>query len=127
VAPPVVAPANDAVQDFVFTDGAKAVNTENDPVQLYKGYLEYSLRAKWNRPENMADDDFVAEVSVNVDKDGTLGSVSWQKGSGDARWDQTVKDVFKTVTHIDRRPPTNFPSVVTIRFDVQEQTEPVLQ
>jgi hypothetical protein len=127
VAPPVVAPANDSVQDFVFTDGAKAVNTESDPVQLYKGYLEYSLRAKWNRPDNMADDNFVAEVSVNVDKDGTLSHVAWQKGSGDARWDQTVKDVFKTVTQIDRRPPTNFPSVVTIRFDVQEETEPVLQ
>jgi hypothetical protein len=125
-APPVVAPANDAVQDFVFTDGAKAVNTESDPVQLYKGYLEYTLRSKWNRPDNMADDNFVAEVSVNVGPDGALGRVAWQKGSGDARWDQTVKDVFKSVTAIDRRPPTNFPSSVTIRFDVQEETEPVL-
>ena len=38
------------------------------------------------------------------------------------------KAVFKQVTVIDRPPPTNFPPVVTIRFDVAEEaTEPVLQ
>jgi len=31
------------------------------------------------------------------------------------------------VTAIDRPPPTNFPPVVTIRFDTEEETEPVLQ
>jgi hypothetical protein len=29
--------------------------------------------------------------------------------------------------NFDRPPPTNFPPRVTIRFDVQEETEPVLQ
>ncbi|HEY2328960.1 MAG TPA: TonB C-terminal domain-containing protein [Verrucomicrobiae bacterium] len=125
VAPPVVAPAAVDVPSFEF-GGGKTVLSESDPVQLYKGYLEYQLRAKWNRPENMADDNYVAEVSVNVDVQGNLSRVAWQKGSGDARWDQTVKDVFKIVTSIDRRPPTNFPPVVTIRFDVQEETEPVM-
>jgi hypothetical protein len=37
-----------------------------------------------------------------------------------------VKDIFKVVMGIDRKPPTNFPPVVTIRFDVQEETEPVM-
>ena len=41
--------------------------SESDPVQLYKGYLEYTLRSKWNRPENLADDSFSAEVGVDVD------------------------------------------------------------
>jgi len=126
VAPPVVAPAAVDVPGFDFA-GGKTVLSENDPVMLYKGYMEYELRSKWNRPTDMADDSFAAEVQVNVDKQGHLGSVAWQKGSGDARWDQTVKDVFKAVTTIDRRPPTNFPDHVTIRFDVQEETEPVLQ
>jgi hypothetical protein len=31
------------------------------------------------------------------------------------------------VKNIDRPPPTNFPARVTIRFDVQEETEPILQ
>jgi hypothetical protein len=126
VAPPVVAPAAVDVPSFDFA-GGKTVLSENDPVQLYKGYMEYILRSKWNRPENMADDNYVAEVQVDVNTDGQLGRIAWQKGSGDAKWDQTVKDVFKLVTHIDRPPPTNFPDHVTIRFDVQEETEPVLQ
>jgi TonB family protein len=66
-------------------------------------------------------------VQVNVDPQGNLNNVAWVKGSGDAKWDQTVKDVFKTITQINRPPPTNFPDHVTIRFDVEEETEPVLQ
>ncbi len=125
VAPPVVAPPANDVPSFEF-EGGKAVNSESDPVQLYKGYLEYTLRAKWNRPENLADDNYVAEVAVNVDPQGNLSQPQWRKGSGDARWDQTVKDVFKVVQSIDRHPPTNFPPSVVIRFDVQEETEPVV-
>jgi len=124
-APPVVAPAAVDVPSFEFA-GGKTVLSESDPVQLYKGYLEYQLRSKWNRPEDMADDKYVADVSVNVTPQGKLDQVKFLKGSGDARWDKTVMDVFKAITSIDRRPPTNFPSVVTIRFDVQEEVEPEL-
>ena len=122
---PVVAPPATEVPSFEF-GGGKTVNSESDPVQLYKGYIEYVLRSKWNRPDNMADDDYVAEVQVQVDKTGNLGGVTWQKGSGNSKWDQSVKDVFKVVQNIDRRPPTNFPPQVTIRFDVQAETEPVI-
>jgi len=125
-APPVVAPPANDVPSFEFSDGAKAVNSESDPVQLYKGYMEYTLRSKWERPEDMEDSKFVAEVAVNVDKQGNISHPNWLKGSGNAKWDQTVKDVFKAVSNIDRRPPTNFPPSVTIRFDVQEETEPVM-
>jgi hypothetical protein len=124
VAPPVVAPAAVDVPSFDFA-GGKTVLSESDPVQLYKGYLEYVLRAKWQRPENREDENYVAEVSVNVDRQGNLSPTQWLKGSGDAKWDQSVKAVFQVVKNIDRRPPTNFPDQVTIRFDVQEATEPV--
>ena len=122
----LVAPPAAAVIGLSFSDGAKAVNSETDPVQLYKGYMEYKLRQQWNRPEDMADDKFVAEVDVTVDKQGNISHPQWLKGSGNAKWDQTVKDVFKVVQSIDRTPPTNFPPNVTIRFDVQEETEPVM-
>jgi hypothetical protein len=52
--------------------------------------------------------------------------VVWQKGSGNDKWDQSVKDVFKVVQNIDRHPPTNFPPQVIIRFDVEQETEPVM-
>lgn len=125
-APPVVAPPAAEAPTLEFSDGAKVVNSESDPVQLYKGYLEYTLRSKWNRPENLPDDNYIAEVAVNVDKDGNISPPQWLKGSGDAQWDQSVKAVFKLVTNIDRRPPTNFPPSVIVRFDVQEETEPVI-
>ncbi len=125
VAPPVVAPPAAEIPSFSF-EGGKEVTPVSDPVQLYKGYMEFALRSRWNRPANMNDDAFLAEVEVNVARDGALAGVVWRKGSGDARWDQSVKDVFKLVRQIDRRPPTNFPPSVTIRFDVQQDTEPVI-
>lgn len=124
-AQPVAAPPVAEVGGFEF-DGGKAVNSESDPVQLYKGYLEYELRAKWNRPDNMEDDNYVAEVRVAVDKAGHLGGIVWEKGSGNVQWDQSVKEVFKVVQSIDRRPPTNFPPAVTVRFDVEQETEPLM-
>ena len=124
-APPVVVPPAADVPSCEFA-GGKAVNSESDPVQLYKGYLEYTLRSKWNRPENLPDDNYVAEVAVSVDQQGNLSQPQWLKGSGDETWDASVKAVFKLVQNIDRRPPTNFPPHVTIRFDVQEETEPVM-
>jgi TonB family protein len=126
VAPPVVAPANTELPSFEF-GGGKTVDTESDPVQLYKGYVEFALRQKWNRPDNMDDDSFVAEVAVNIGRQGQISQLNFLKGSGDAKWDASVKQVFQSVKQIDRPPPTNFPPTVTIRFDVQEQTEPVLQ
>jgi TonB family protein len=126
MAPPTVAPPAAELPSFDF-EGGKAVETSSDPVQLYKGYLEYALRQKWNRPDNMAGDSYVAEVEITVNKNGDINSPQLIKSSGDAKWDATVKQVFNVVQSIDRPPPTNFPPRVTIRFDVQEQTEPVLQ
>jgi periplasmic protein TonB len=126
VAPPVTAPPVAELPSFEF-GGGKAVNSESDPVQLYKGYMEYELRNRWNKPDNMDDDNYVAEVQIHVDREGNLSDPVWQQGSGNPQWDDSVKKVFKEVTMIDRPPPTNFPPVVTIRFDVDNETEPVLQ
>lgn len=124
--PPTVAPPAAELPSFEFEGGA-AVETSSDPVHLYQGYLEYALRSRWQRPENIDDDKFVAEVEVTVDRKGQISNPVWEKGSGDTRWDDSVRQVFKTVKTMDRPPPTNFPSRVTVRFDVQEESEPVLQ
>ena len=123
---PTVAPAVAELPAFEF-EGGKAVETSSDPVHLYKGYLEYALRSKWQRPDNIADDGYTAEVEVSVDRKGQISNPEWKKGSGDTRWDDSVKQVFKMVKSLDRPPPTNFPSRVTVRFDVQKETEPILQ
>jgi len=125
-AQPMVAPPAAELPAFEF-EGGKAVETSSDPVHLYKGYMEYALRSKWQRPENVADDQYVAEVEVKVDGKGEIREAVLEKGSGDAKWDESVQAVFQVVKTMDRPPPTNFPSRVVVRFDVQEETEPVLQ
>jgi outer membrane biosynthesis protein TonB len=124
--PPTVAPPAAELPSFAF-EGGKAVETSSDPVQLYKGYLEYALRSKWQRPDNVADDSYVAEVEVTVDRKGQISDPILEKGSGDTRWDNSVKEVFKIVKGLDRPPPTNFPPHIVVRFDVQKETEPILQ
>jgi len=125
-APPVVAPPSAELPSFEF-EGGKAVETSSDPTQLYKGAVEYALRSKWQRPDNIADDSYMAEVEMSVDRQGRISNPELKTGSGDAQWDASVKQVFKVVKSLDRPPPTNFPSRVTVRFDVQDETEPVLQ
>jgi outer membrane biosynthesis protein TonB len=126
VAPPSVAPPSAEMPSFEF-EGGKAVETSSDPVHLYRSYMEYTLRSKWNRPDNIADDNYVAEVEMSVDRAGQISKPEWKKGSGDKQWDDSVKQVFKVVNNMDRPPPTNFPSRVTVRFDVQEESEPISQ
>ena len=126
VAPPSVAPPSAEMPAFEF-EGGKAVETSSDPVHLYRSYMEYTLRSKWQRPDNIADDSYVAEVEVSVDRAGQISKPEWKKGSGDKPWDDSVRQVFKVVNNMDRPPPTNFPSRVTVRFDVQEESEPISQ
>jgi len=125
-APPVVAPPSTELPSFDF-GGGKAVATTSDPVQLYKGALEYAFRSKWDRPDDLNDDSFVAEVQVSVDHDGNISDPQWQKGSGNAVWDDSVRKAIAAVTSMDRPPPTNFPPQIVIRFDVQDETVSDLQ
>jgi outer membrane biosynthesis protein TonB len=126
MAPPTVAPPAAELPSFEF-EGGKTVETSSDAVQIYKSYLEYALRSKWQRPDNLADENYVAEVEVAVNRAGDVSDPVWRKGSGDPKWDESVRKVFVTVSRLDHPPPTNYPPRETIRFDVQGETEPVLQ
>jgi colicin import membrane protein len=126
VAPPSVAPPAAELPSFEF-EGGKAVVSSSDPVEIYKNAVEYAFRSKWNRPENVADDTYVAEVEVSVNHSEQIGDPAWQKGSGNSRWDDSVRAAIAAVTNMDRPPPTNFPPRIIIRFDVQDETEPVPQ
>ncbi len=68
-------------------------------MQLYKGYMEYSLRAKWNRPEDLPDENYVAEIAVNVDKQGNISQPRWLKGSGDEKWGPERQKCFQGGVH----------------------------
>jgi hypothetical protein len=123
---PVVAPPATELPSFDFS-GGKMVQSSSNPVQIYKTLLEYTLRANWNRPVGMNDNNFVAEVEVSVSRDGHISQPTWLKGSGNTVWDTSVRQAIAATTSMTQPPPTNFPPRVTVRFDIQEVNDSVLQ
>jgi len=117
------APAAAVVPSFDFEGGRATGSGAGGPNGIYKGYVEYTLRANWHRPENVADLNYVAEVEVGIDATGQITSSEWKKGSGDAVWDNSVRKALSATTSIGRKPPKGFPEKVLVRFDVQEETE----
>jgi hypothetical protein len=125
-APPAIAPPATDLPAFNF-EGGKAVESASSPIDVYKGLVQYAFTAKWNKPEDIVDDKFVAEVQVSISPDGRISNPQWLKKSGDTRWDNSVRQALAAVTSMDHAPPTNFPPRVIIRFDVAEQTESAFQ
>ena len=126
VPPAIVAPPAMDVSGFNFTDdSAKTVQSSSDPVLIYKGFVEYALRSKWARPAGVDDVNFMAEVDVTIDPTGRITGTDWRKGSGDPRWDDSVKRALKDTVALTRPPPKNFPTKVLVRFDTQQESEPI--
>jgi outer membrane biosynthesis protein TonB len=117
-APPAVAPPAAELPAFAF-EGGKTVVTSSDPIQLYKGLLESTLRFNWDRPKDDDDHANVAEVEVAVDSTGQITSPVWKKNSGHKRWDDSVRAAIASTGKVSRPPPKNFPARVVIRFDVE--------
>src|SRR6267378_882443 len=127
-APPAVAPAPGTLPAFEFNDGAHDVQSVSDPASIYKGLVEHALRARWNRLEDVQDEKFVAEVQLAIDPTGKIARYDWLKGSGDTRWDQSVKNAIAATKAMSRPPPKNFPSSFLVRFDVETmKTEEAMQ
>ena len=62
-----------------------------------------------------------------MDHTGQVSDPVWRKDSGNSQWDSSVRAAISAVTSMNRPPPTNFPPRIIIRFDVQNETQPVLQ
>ena len=116
-APSAAAPPPASLPDFSFGDGAKPVETSS-PAGAYKGLVEYTLRSNWERPENVADINYAAEVEIQVDSAGRIVGQDWKKASGDKRWDDSVRKAIASTTSLNRPPPAGFPGKVLVRFDV---------
>ena len=124
---PAVAPAAVALPSFGFNEGAIDVSSISDPYAIYKTLVEHALFSYWNRPQDMADDSFVAEVELTIDKSGSVEDTHWVSGSGNARWDQSVKDAVAQLKAISRPPPKGFPNKFIVRFDVESTKTETLQ
>jgi protein TonB len=125
--PAPAAPPPVSLPSFSFSDGAKEVQTLSSPSDIYKAVVEHALLAHWNRPEDIADENFVAEVEVTLDSAGKILGYRWLSGSGNERWDNSVKAVLSQFKSINRPPPKGFPEKFTVRFDVESlKTESLL-
>ena len=85
------------------------------------------LRSKWDRPEDVQDEDYVAELELAIDSTGKIIGVDWKKGSGNSRWDESVRRAVAETKSMNRPPPKDFPEKFVVRFDVQPAAEPILQ
>jgi outer membrane biosynthesis protein TonB len=126
-APPAAAPPPADMNGFSFNEGGRQVDTETDPVQLYRRSLESEFRSRWNRPEDGDDHAFEAEVQISVDRSGQISNPVWIKGSGNSRWDDSVRKAIAQTKSIGRAPPTNFPPRVTVVFDVASESSELVQ
>ena len=120
---PAAAPPPVGLPSFTFSDGAKAVESSSDPVQLYRSFVEFSLRSKWLRPDGLEDRGFVAEVEVSLNSAGQVLDTTWKHGSGNAAWDDSVRRALAQTTALSRPPPKNFPDRFLVRFDVVEEVD----
>jgi TonB family protein len=126
-AAPTVAPAAAVLPAFSFDEGARQVQSISSPSDIYKALVEHTLRSYWNRPEDMADDAFVANVELTIDKSGYVSDSRWINGSGNTRWDATVKQAVAQVKAITRPPPKGFPEKFVVRFDVESTRTEAIQ
>jgi TonB family protein len=117
--PAEAAPAAVSLPSFEFHDGAKEVASISDPNSLYQALVEHAFRANWNRPEDVADDKYVADAEVSVDPSGEVTTYRLLSGSGDRRWDDSVKAALEVTKQLSRPPPKGFPHKFNIRFDVE--------
>lgn len=122
------APAAVALPSFAFSDGAIDVQSISDPNGIYRNLVEHTLRSYWNRPQDLADDSFTVEVELTIDKaTGDVEGSRWVKGSGNERWDQSVRDAVAQLKTISRPPPKTFPNKFVVRFDVETTQEQPIQ
>jgi TonB family protein len=126
-AAPTVAPAAAVLPAFSFDEGARQVQSISNPNDIYKSLVEHTLRSYWNRPEDMQDDQYAANVELTIDKSGYVSDSRWINGSGNTRWDDTVKQAVAQLKAISRPPPKGFPDKFTVRFDVESTRTEAIQ
>lgn len=119
--PPAAPDAVDAPEVIIVAP--EASNTKLDPIETYKWYVKNAFESAWIKPDGNDDLGFSAEVGVRIKPDGTVSTV-FSKGSGDAKWDLSVKKAIASVKKVDPAPPEKFPSEFTVRFDAVEETAP---
>ena len=121
---PTAAPPPTEVPVIVFGDSSAG---SADPIKSYRVMVQNALQLNWQRPENAADLDLVAEVELSLGPNGELAGQELVKKSGDKHWDESVLQALTGTKSVNRKPPPGFPAKFIVRFDVIPAPEPLLQ
>ena len=73
-------------------------------IATYGEALVARLNAAWIRPPSLSGRELRAVASFRVNRDGTLSNARIVRSSGNSLFDQSVLQVFRTVTRVDRPP-----------------------
>jgi len=122
-----VAPAAAVLSGFEFAGGKEVLSMSSDPKSLYKAKVERTLREAWKRPNELQDEKFVARVDVTIEATGTIAGYRWVSGSGNNRWDASVREAVESTKHVGSPPPKGFPPNFEVRFDVETEAVEGLQ
>lgn len=123
---PPAAPAAAVLSGFEFGGGKEVVTMATDPKSLYKAKVERLLREAWKRPADIQDDKFVARIGLSVEANGQVAGYRWISGSGNNRWDGSVRELLEATKNVGI-PPKGFPSNFEVRFDVETEAVEGLQ
>ncbi len=118
---PAVAPAAAVLSGFEFGGGKEVISMASDPKSLYKAKIERALREAWKRPSDIQDDNFVVRVDLSIEATGRLTGYRWIAGTGNTRWDASVREVLDNTRNVGTPPPKGFPGAVEVRFDVETE------
>lgn len=118
-----MAPAPAVAPDFDFSDGAKQVITGTNAALIsFKSQAEYALRSNWDRPSDMDDLGYEAEVELTLDPSGRITNYRFVKKSGNERWDESVSAAISTTRALNIPQPKEFNGKCLMRFDVVQTT-----
>ena len=124
--PPVDAPAAaDAPEMFIPSANGAGGGEVLTPQEAYRRTIQSVFLSVWDKPAGMDDSSFSADVEMTLDPSGRIQQARFVRGSGDPKWDDTVKAALIKIKEIGTPPPDKFPANFSVRFDAYVDSTPV--
>lgn len=95
------------------------------PQEAYRRTIQSVFLSVWDKPVGIDDSTFSADVEMTVDRNGRIQDARFVRGSGDSKWDGTVKAALAKIKEIGSPPPDKFPPSFSVRFDAVVEATPV--
>lgn len=124
--PPVDAPAAaDAPEMYIPNANAGGGGEVLTPEESYRRTIQSVFLSVWDKPVGIDDSSFSADVEMTLDRRGRIEAARFVRGSGDSKWDDSVRAALNKIKDIGAPPPDKFPPSFSVRFDAVAESVPV--